>query len=90
MNVVCCEDCGKDYANDWTLDMSVPDQIWNWICPSYKNGPDIILCESCILKRLRVVGATVVNIWPDQIDYGIHRPDEWFINGGERGINESE
>ncbi len=50
----CCYDCGVEYGT--TPDVSVPNEIWEKINPTYYIGAGI-LCPSCITIRLCAIGA---------------------------------
>jgi hypothetical protein len=58
---ITCIDCGKLYPT-MGLDLVLPDQQWEIICP--EGG---ILCASCICKRARNLGGTVILAWVDQL-----------------------
>jgi len=57
-----CADCGMPY-HDFP-DMRLPDAIWRLISPKGNQGG--ILCPTCICKRLRELGATVIYARPDK------------------------
>jgi hypothetical protein len=68
--VAYCLDCGVEYRT-LGLDIILPDQQWNVICP--ENG---ILCANCICKRAAKFGGTSILAWIDSIDYALV-PGHW-------------
>jgi len=44
-----CADCGMIYGGDDWLDMSLPHDQWEMICP--REGGGGILCANCIVRR---------------------------------------
>lgn len=58
-----CLDCGLPY-NQFGLDMVLPDQQWQVICPE-----DSILCANCISKRASKLGGSVLLSWVDSLNY---------------------
>lgn len=61
--MVVCRDCGIEYSK-LGLDLVLPDQQWNKICPE-----DGILCANCICKRAEQFGGTCLLTWIDNVDY---------------------
>lgn len=50
-----CYDCGIDYGGaEWT-DVALPDEIWELINPTDREGGGI-LCFNCIVRRLKFLG----------------------------------
>jgi len=43
-----CQSCGMDYK----VDVMVPDEIWDKIRPSNKEGEGGLLCGRCIMFRI--------------------------------------
>lgn len=60
-----CRDCGLPYEQ-FGLDVSAPQQQWNLIHPEGEGG---LLCANCIVRRGAVFGATVLQVWFDQLAY---------------------
>ena len=58
-----CQGCGAYY----TVDMSVPNEIWEKITLKKGGG---LLCPGCIcIKLVEVCGATAVNAYPDNYEH---------------------
>ena len=60
-----CYDCGLKYGSDAWIEAIIPDKIWARIRPekdeTSKTGG--ILCISCIVRRLNILGYKNVPIW---------------------------
>ena len=56
-----CIDCKTPYT-EFGLDLVIPDQQWEYICPG--GG---VLCPNCICKRAEKLGGTVILAWVDRI-----------------------
>ena len=46
-----CDGCGHLY----TVDLLVPDDVWNKVCTNLPRGESSMLCGSCLMARLERV-----------------------------------
>lgn len=46
-----CQDCGKNY----TVDVNIPDDLWEEIKPPEKPEGSGLLCGACIMARIELV-----------------------------------
>lgn len=55
--VTACEDCGKDYDDNW-LDVTLPNDQWRAIT-GHDNEMETLLCGSCMIERGRKLSGVV-------------------------------
>lgn len=52
-----CQECGVEYR----VDLVVTDQVWEQIKPKGKAIGAGLLCGSCIVSKLELIGYGVIN-----------------------------
>lgn len=77
--MVKCRDCGAPYGKDGWVDVSIPDEIWNIVCPE-----DGVLCFRCMTKRIEALGVRDV---PVTVSSGPYKDanEEWRQVGWNHG-----
>lgn len=58
-----CYDCGLMYGGDAWIEMVIPDKVWNKIKPKECDDGCGILCATCIVRRLNILGIDNVPVW---------------------------
>lgn len=76
-NPLACYDCGFLYGAPGWLEVTIPDEVWEQINPTYHEGSGI-LCVTCIARRCEELGLQSV-----PVDFGIAGT---FICGRVTGI----
>ena len=51
-----CYDCRRPYGDKHWVDLSISNELWEKINPTYHEDAGL-LCPSCIMDRLSVVGS---------------------------------